>query len=383
MITLTEYQNTEIDLTPADLAFVLDLTNNAASVPGEGKVFESILPTTTDDRYVVRSGPMVGRMALPSGTALDFVSRFPFADVMDIIAKSQGLPRRLDATPSDASGTTFLPDTIAIAFIREVERFLGQGLAKAYVKRTHTRPPYRGRYDPVQHLNRFAARPDRLVTVATHLTVDVDENRALLQALEILRRLPLRHDIGHRIARAAPAFGQVTPGRFTSGQIASIRLTSLTARYRQALALAALLVRGASIAPQGAAVAGSTVLFHMPTIWEAFVLRWVAEEWPTRQVTGGYKFVVSDAGHDATADVVVLDGHRVVALYDAKYKSLTDRPPTSDDLYQMITYCQRLQLGEATLVYPARIDPRQVRIGDRTITVLGLSQVMTPTVPAQ
>jgi McrBC 5-methylcytosine restriction system component len=68
--------------------------------------------------------------------------------------------------------------------------------------------------------------------------------------------------------------------------------------------------------------------------------------------------------------VVVCSG-QLIALYDAKYK-WPDSTPSRADLYQMITYCDRLGLREATLIYPVATPTRTVGVGNKVITVLGL-----------
>jgi 5-methylcytosine-specific restriction endonuclease McrBC regulatory subunit McrC len=157
-----------------------------------------------------------------------------------------------------------------------------------------------------------------------------------------------------------------------AAEIRSIGLTRLTQRYENAKALAALLVASQELSFEGTGWSGGTILFSMARVWERFVERWVRARWSGYRVVGQAPFHVGDDGTlPAAADVLVYQGSTPVALYDAKYK-FTAPAPSRADVYQMVTYCERLGLSEATLVYPERTEPRSVRVSNKTIRVLGI-----------
>jgi hypothetical protein len=68
---------------------------------------------------------------------------------------------------------------------------------------------------------------------------------------------------------------------------------------------------------------------------------------------------------------VVKQEDQIISIYDAKYKRL-EGAPSRGDVYQMVTYCERLGLAEATLVLPGAAGRRSVRVGNRSIHVRGL-----------
>lgn len=155
-----------------------------------------------------------------------------------------------------------------------------------------------------------------------------------------------------------------------------MHLTQLTTRYEYALALAAVVVAGSSIGPLGNDLPGNSMMFFMPGAWERYVAARVAEALPGLHVTTSYKFPVSDAGHTAVADCLVSSGAVPVAVVDAKYKS-QQKAPSSDDIYQMVTYCHRLHVPIAILVYPQETEDRVVNVGQFAIHVLGLPATRT------
>jgi 5-methylcytosine-specific restriction enzyme subunit McrC len=371
-IRLVEYVPTRAHLAPADLDYLLELVKGSVE-ESEGRVLESLMPTREEGIYVLRAGPFVGRLGLPSGRWIEFVSRFSFDDVVELIQASAVRPTRADLRAVRMSESEFIVDVIARAFVREVERLVARGLAKGYETHRFLDPPYPGRLDVAFHLGRLAGREDQLVTVARRLTLGVPVNRALALAIDVLRSVPLPVDVGLRVSRLVPAFRTVPRSPMAGSDVARIPLDRLTERYREALALAGLILSAARLAPAGNASSGSSVIFAMPRVWERSVLRWVREAWGAAYDTEEqFWFDVSAGGElRAAADVVVKSLSRVVALCDAKYK-WPERAPTTGDVYQMVTYCERLGIDEATLVYPQFSEPRVLTVGSRRVRVIGI-----------
>ncbi|MFF5288773.1 McrC family protein [Paractinoplanes globisporus] len=366
-----EYRPATLRLAAGELDYLLDLVRAGSRDSQEARVLQSITPTHEPGVFAVTPGPFVGRLGLPSGRWIDFRSRFPFGDVVELIWRSGRRPVLTGTLPADAGARHFLIDVIALAYAGEVEHLVGRGLAKGYEPVRHERPPYPGRIDVAHHIGRLAARPDRLATVARRLTVDIQENRALAAALDVLTRVPLAREAATRLAALGPAVRRVSRESWRADDIGRIRLTNLTAHYREALALAEVILRSQSMAPTSAGLAGGSLLFHMPKVWENYVERWLRQQWPGSEIKAPHKFRLTNDGQSAEADATVWDGDRLVALYDAKYK-WPDHAPDRADVYQMVTYCERLGLTECTLVYPVASARPAVTVGSRTVWVLGL-----------
>jgi hypothetical protein len=186
---LKEFSTQQLQLESEELAYLLDLVHGSSADTEDSRVLQALTPTRVPGLYELRAGPFVGRLGLPSGRWIDFISRFDFEDVIELIRMSGRTPIRTDLLRVEASPASFIIDAVAIAFTREVERLLGLGLAKGYHRQRFLRPPYPGRIDAAYHLGRLAARPDRLATVAKRLTNDVLVNQILGQALEVLTRV--------------------------------------------------------------------------------------------------------------------------------------------------------------------------------------------------
>lgn len=368
---LTEYGSSRERLSHDELSYLLRFVSTRPEEQ-ERRLFESIMPTAEAGVYELRPGPFVGRLGLPSGRWIDFESRFTFDDVVELIRFSSHPPLHRDLLRVESEAGRGFIDVLAAAFVREVERLVGLGLGKGYRARRFLRPPYPGQIDAGYHLSLLGARHDRLATEAKRLTVNVPVNQALALALEVLHRVPLSEDLIPRLTRLAACFRQVERPAMSADDVARIPLTNLTLGYRVALGLAEVILRSLMLAPRGEDVSGASVLFYMPKVWENCVRCWVEEAWRSYRVEGGYPFDLTAGGElKSYADVVVMDGARVAALYDAKYKSAGDGPSASD-VYQMVAYCERLGLSSATLVYPVFQDARQYRVGDRVVRTVGL-----------
>lgn len=373
MFELTEYKPGRVELSDDDLRHLLALVKGTGDAD-DAKVIQAITPTPIPGAYDVTPGPYVGRMGLPSGTTIDIRSRFAFEDVIELIRLSGRFPIRVDQMRPDVDVDRFVVDVVAAALTREVDRLVAFGLAKGYRPQRFTRPPYPGRPDVSEHLGRYAARPDRLVTHARRITLDTDLNRALAAALDVIGRVPLVERIGRSVVRLRPSFSRVRRVPGSADSIGRLSLDRLTARYRDALALAEIVLRSQSLVPRGSRQTGASVLFNMPKVWEAFVAKWVRTQWdPEFRVEAPMAFDLSaDGTLRSEADVTVWQGDDLVALYDAKYKRPGDKP-SMGDVYQMVTYCTRLGIAGATLVYPAPVKERSFRVGGKIIEMRGLS----------
>lgn len=373
---LVEYENHTARLPPQDLAYLLTLVKGGSAA--ERGLFQSITPTNEPDVFELRPGPFVGRLGLPSGAVLDFETRFNFRDLVDLLARAGRFPTYLDPVITELGQGVLLVDIIAESFAREVEKIAGVGLAKAYVRRRFVSPPYPGQLDAVFHITRQMARADKLATRASRLTPRIPLNEALAQAIDVLALAPVHSQLlRRRIARLGSSFRGIPRRPRTPPQVRRLRPTRLHAYYRDALALAATIIEGGTLIPRGGGLAGSSVLFYMPRVWESIVHQWVREQHNQQfRVEAGSVFeLTADGSMKFQTDVLVYKGNRPVHLYDAKYK-VPGSSPDVPDVYQMVTYCERLNLPGATLVYPARIASKSFRVGTKFVAMVGLDDVL-------
>lgn len=374
MDQLVEWQPHRLRLTAEELGELLTLVKRGAR--GDAKVIEALLPTPDDGVYELVPGPFVGRFALGSGRVLDIRSRLIGAEeVADVLRIAGHLPARLTEAATPAEAGWGIVDVIALALAASAEKIIGHGLTKAYHERRFRSPPLPGTIDTREHLSRHAARPDRLVTVARRLTSDIDRNQAIAAATTTLLRLPLRPLARLRLRRVAAALSSVSVPAVSPRSVELLLGHRRQARYDGVLRLCALVLGGGTIAASGDQVSGASVLFPMTRVWEDFVGAWVRHGHPGARTVNQYGFplVSGQSTLTVSADVVVLDrADAPVELFDAKYKAVSEMP-SAGDIYQMVTYCERLRLDRATLVYPGIGEPTEVSVGNCRIRTVRLS----------
>ena len=173
MLELREYETRCVELSPVEAGELAALTRGSSAERTQPRVIQQILPTGQAGWYDVQPGPYVGRFTTGSGLTVDVASRFDFGDLLEVLRVAARQPAVLTQAPTPARGGRGLLELIATAYVRELHRIAGFGLAKGYVTRTFTHPPYPGVPDATAHLARHLGRPDRLVTRARRLTVDI------------------------------------------------------------------------------------------------------------------------------------------------------------------------------------------------------------------
>jgi 5-methylcytosine-specific restriction endonuclease McrBC regulatory subunit McrC len=382
VLELREYDTRTVTLTAAQAVELAQLTRGALTHGAEPRVIQQVTPSAQPGCYDVQPGPFVGRFTLPSGLTVDIASGFPFTNLLEVLRVAARQPALLRETPAPARAGHGLLELIATAFVREMRRIVGFGLAKGYVIRTFTAPPFPGVPDAAAHLARHLGRPDRLITRARRLTVDIPINQVLAAAHHVLAHqtytdpnLPLR------LASLTPVLNGITPDSDPVRHLAAASRHTPT-RYRQAFALAALILTGCTTLPAGTGTAGVSVLFNMTRVWESFVQAVLEPELaPGHRLSAQHPVLLStDGSHiTAAADLVELGSDRApVALYDAKYKPWGAKP-SADEIYQVVTYAYRLGLRSATLLYPGRGERGDVAIGEYRLHTHGVN-VLAPAV---
>jgi 5-methylcytosine-specific restriction enzyme subunit McrC len=132
-------------------------------------------------------------------------------------------------------------------------------------------------------------------------------------------------------------------------------VTRLNEHYRPALALAALVLRHLSLAPEAGRIDSTTFVFDMNQVFEDFVTAALTESMRRhggviRPQVGNYS--LDHAGRlRLKPDIGWWSGERCLAVLDAKYKAIDDGVLRHDDAYQMLAYCTAYGLDRGYLVY--------------------------------
>lgn len=310
----------------------------------------------SQDRYNLTADQHIGVVSLPH-VVVEVRPKVPMASVLFLISYACNLISWFTQQPrfDHDSGMT---EILALMFARSVEHTTRRGLLNGYSTRDETLIAPRGRLDFEEQFRRQKGAALPVAVRHDVFTADVVENRVLLAALDVLRRMPLRSPLARReLIRAEHLFGAVTLQRFRQGEIPSIVFTRLNEHYRPALSLATVVLRSATLEFAAGNAHGVAFLVDMNRAFEAFIrtaLQYFLRLMGRRLADRAPMLALDEAGRvPLRPDLCVLEGQRIVWVGDAKYKRLPAGGYENADLYQMLAYTVALDLQHGTLIYAA------------------------------
>lgn len=258
-------------------------------------------------------------------------------------------------------GEPDLAEALAHSFARLTRRALEQGVLKGYRTVDESSTVLRGRIREADQIRRHFGRTIPLEITYDDYTVDVAENQILLAAaLRLLKAPGLSRHVRAWLHRIRLQLADVTV--LLGGHLPRWQASRLNARYVPALRLAEQVLRGQSFEHRGGELEVSGFLVNMAKVFEDFVCTALSEAAP---FAGGRSHMQYPAHLDEAANVPVKpdfvwerDGVPLVVA-DAKYKREKPSGFPNADLYQMLSYCTVLGLGEGHLIYAkGELDPQ-------------------------
>lgn len=344
----------------------------------------------------VRAGPRPGRYLLSAagsvgvarigGTDLRVHPKTPIERLLFLFQYAQDRAT-WHADPIEAPERPDLLVAVAYAFVRATDRALKQGVLLGYREVDEALAVVRGRIRIGDQIRRHYGMPLPVEVRYDDYTIDIAENRLLLAAARRLLRLPgvppsVRTGL-RRVEARLPGVTPPPPGSPPPRWAPDRRNT----RYRPALRLAELVLRGASYElDDGRAVRVDGLMLDMAKIFEDFVAAAFGDE----LCCSGGRCVAQDRSRhlddrarvETKPDLVWYrtgaDGRDApAAVLDAKYK--TAQP--NADVYQMLAYCTAYDLSRGHLVYAAGAAPavhHRIRGGRAEITAHALDLDQPP-----
>ena len=249
-----------------------------------------------------------------------------------------------------------LYDLLVTRFLALVEALMREGLARAYREVEENGLCFRGRLLVGPHLRANHVRQERVFVAYEVHDTDNLPNRALHLALERVSRTAGGLDATRRAEAALSEFPEVSGTQMRAGDWSAMRLDRRTARYREALALARMILRDERPDLRWGEFEVVSMLFDMNALFEAY-LEAAARSLPGVRVRSQSvkRFWLPEMGYARVVKPDILayvGGESQPVVLDAKWKNVPDGRPDDDDLRQVFAYLHAFEGDSGFLVYP-------------------------------
>lgn len=316
-------------------------------------------------------------------TTTSYVGTVRLGDLhFTIQPKLQGLPlltllryayglrdlKLFEALPQGVAGPAF-HDLLIHQLAAEVGELLARGLHRRYEREDALLASPRGRIDFTSLARQMGDAQAALPCIHHPRQEDTLHNRAILAGLRLGTHLTGDLTLRGRLRRLAAQIADgVTATPLTAGLLRQVehQADRLTAAYHPALAIIELLLAGQGTALHAtddtAAVPG--FLFDMNRFFQALISRYLHEHLPDHTVRDEHRLqgmLVYDEQRKPKQrrsptlrpDFVILQGTRITAMLDTKYRDLWEESLPREMLYQLVIYAiSREAGGRAAILYP-------------------------------
>jgi 5-methylcytosine-specific restriction enzyme subunit McrC len=242
----------------------------------------------------------------------------------------------------------------------EVRYAARNGLARDYQDRHEQLATIRGRIDITAQVRTLQGRRLPLECRYQDYTEDSQLNRVLKAAHRRLLRIPgLGADVLRELRADLRLFGEVAEVDYGPKTVPKLQFNRLNEGWRAPGVLAEMILRQDSLRDVTGSLDALSFTVNMNKVFERFVEAVVRREARRAGLTSE-----AQARRKLTArvrmkpDLLLREGGRDVAVGDAKYKELALAEWPHADLYQLLAYCDALQLRRGLLIYAGSRRPR-------------------------
>lgn len=290
--------------------------------------------------------------------------------LLNLLRYAYGLRNLLLFEPlSQGLSNVFFHDLLIYQLAAEVDELLARGLHRYYQREETLLASPRGRINFTALAQQMTTAKAALPCIHHPRKEDTPHNRALLGGMRLgmwLTSDPVLRD--HLRRQIALLIDHVTPVHLTTELLQQVQRQSdrLTEAYRPALAICELLLAGWGTALQNdeETVTLPGFLFDMNRFFQTLISRFLHEYLPgyiVRDEQHLRGILTYNARHNPLnrraptlrPDFVILQGARIMAVLDAKYRDLWETPLPREMLYQLVMYTSTSESsGRAVILYP-------------------------------
>lgn len=347
-LTLYEYETRPaVRLTPEqrDTLRRLNAVSLAPSLGREGS-------------YDLTPGSLVGAIGLP-GLAIEIRPKVEIDRLLFLLSYTLD-PRHWRSSGFDFIVRESLVEALARPFLYQVRNAFRRGILQGYRAEEEALAGVRGRIRLEDQIRRRFGLVPPVEVRYDDLTEDIEANRLIRAAAARLERMRLRSsDVRSTLRWVHMSLERVTLCEYRGGELPEIIWNRLNERYRGAVELAKLILRGSSFDLGHGEFRTTSFLLEMSSVFEDFVS--VA----LREALGLSPGVFPRGARERSLwldrartirlkpDLSWWQGPDCVFVGDIKYKRIRHDGVLHPDLYQLLAYTIATGLPSGTLIYAA------------------------------
>lgn len=332
----------------------------------------TVAPSSASGMWRVSGVQRIGVLQI-GGHEIRIVPKIPISRLFFLLGYANGSRKIWHDTDVTFDRDDDLLSAVARAYIQQLKSALSRGLLQGYRTLFTAENTVRGKIDFNEQLKRRAGIPAPIELIRDEFTVDTDENRILRTACEVLLRLPLLDVTSRRMLRFYLSRFDGVQGLIRGTRPPAVAFDRRNDRYRAAIGLAELILTGGSLEHREGNTHAVGFLINGAEIFEDFVgmvLRENFESMGGQVATQLRSSLDRDLRLAIRPDVAWMDGDRVLAIMDAKYKAEKPAGYPHADVYQMIAYCTRYELSAGHLIYASGNEiPKRHAITNSSMTI--------------